>query len=92
MKTTYSKLLKTTIFLIVFMSVDAFSQKKDNENENNTKKEKSYSDIITDKAVSDLGIFDVHKVDDKYYFELNDNAQQKHRLIAGYFLLCRDLW
>tara|TARA_X000000950_G_scaffold85922_1_gene108131 strand:+ start:1761 stop:4169 length:2409 start_codon:yes stop_codon:yes gene_type:complete len=55
------------------MSVDAFSQKKDNENENNTKKEKSYSDIITDKAVSDLGIFDVHKVDDKYYFELNDS-------------------
>ena len=32
MKTTYSKLLKTTIFLIVFMSVDAFSQKKVDEN------------------------------------------------------------
>ena len=73
MKTNYSKLLKTLIFLTVFISVETFSQKKDDENENKTKKEKSYSDIITDKAVSDLGIFDVHKVEDKYYFELNDS-------------------
>ena len=73
MKTTYLKLLKTSIFLILFISVDAFSQKKDDENENNTKKEKSYSEIITDKAVSDEGLFHVHKVDGKYFYEISDS-------------------
>jgi hypothetical protein len=31
---------------------------------------KPYKEIITDKAVTRKGMFTVHKVDDKYYFEL----------------------
>ena len=31
-----------------------------------------YKEIITDKAVSKKGMFTVHKVDDKYYFEIPD--------------------
>ena len=33
---------------------------------------KAYKDVITDKAVSDKGLFTVHKVEDKYYFEIPD--------------------
>ena len=31
---------------------------------------KAFKDIITNKAVSQVGMFTVHKVDDKYYFEI----------------------
>ncbi|TXH56438.1 MAG: DUF5117 domain-containing protein [Bacteroidia bacterium] len=38
---------------------------------------KPYKDVITDKAVTDDGIFKVHKIDDKYYFELNNKSFNK---------------
>ena len=81
MKTTCSNLLKTLIFLTLFISVDVFSQKKDEKNENKTKKEKSYSDIITDKAISDEGLFHVHKVDGKYFYEINDSLLGRDMLM-----------
>ena len=34
---------------------------------------KPYKDVITEKAVTKKGLFTVHKVDDKYYFEINDS-------------------
>ncbi|MEI8074912.1 MAG: zinc-dependent metalloprotease [Bacteroidota bacterium] len=34
---------------------------------------KPYKEVITDKAVSSKGLFTVHKVDDKYYFEIADS-------------------
>ncbi len=33
---------------------------------------KPYKEVITDKAISKKGMFTVHKVDDKYYFEIAD--------------------
>ncbi|MCE3077160.1 zinc-dependent metalloprotease [Chryseobacterium gwangjuense] len=43
---------------------------------------KSYKEIITDKAVSDQGVFTVHKIDDKYYFEIPDNVLKKEFLLV----------
>ncbi len=34
---------------------------------------KAYSDVITSDAISDEGLFDVHKIDDDYYFEIPDS-------------------
>jgi hypothetical protein len=34
---------------------------------------KPYKDIVTSKAVTSKGLFMVHKVDDKYYFEIPDS-------------------
>lgn len=34
---------------------------------------KPYKEVITDKAVSKTGLFTVHKVDDKWYFEIPDS-------------------
>ncbi|MCX6204651.1 MAG: zinc-dependent metalloprotease [Bacteroidetes bacterium] len=34
---------------------------------------KAYKDVITDKAISSKGLFTVHKVDDKFYFEIADS-------------------
>ena len=33
---------------------------------------KPYKEVITSKAISDGGLFWVHKVEDKYYFEIPD--------------------
>ena len=34
---------------------------------------KAFDKVITDKAVSRKGLFTVHKLDDKYYFEIPDS-------------------
>src|SRR5881227_1413527 len=34
---------------------------------------KSYSDVITSKAITKPGLFTVHKVDEKWYFEIPDS-------------------
>ncbi|MDR2236735.1 MAG: zinc-dependent metalloprotease [Chryseobacterium sp.] len=43
---------------------------------------KSYKEVITDKAVSDQGVFTVHKLDDKYYFEIPDKMLKKEFLLV----------
>ena len=56
--------------------VDANKNKK-------PEKIKPYKDVITDKAISDDGVFTVHKLDDKYYFEIPDNALKKEFLVVS---------
>jgi hypothetical protein len=38
---------------------------------------KPYKEVITDKAVSHQGLFTVHKVEDKWYFEIPDSMLQR---------------
>jgi hypothetical protein len=42
-----------------------------------------YKDIITSKAVTDSGLFAVHKVDDKYYFEIGDTLLGREILVVN---------
>lgn len=75
-------IFKTSITVIALLvSFLTFSQKKD-DSKKDTKKEKTYSDIITDKAVTDNGLFDVHKIDDKYYYEINDSLLGRDMLMV----------
>lgn len=46
------------------------------------KKEKSYEDIISDKANSDSGLFTVHEVDEKFYYEIPDSLLGKEMLMV----------
>ncbi len=55
----------------MFFSIEIFSQKKIDEKK--LTQTKTYSEIITENAITDSGIFDVHKIDNKYYFEINDS-------------------
>ena len=60
-----------------------------------------YSEIITNKAITDDGLFTVHKVDDKYFFEIGDTMFGRDILVvnriskaaagmrSGFFWLCR---
>ena len=84
--------------LSLMMSASAFSQQKDSvkvdvkakKDTVNTAKPKDkkpekiqpFEKVITNKAVSDEGIITVHKVEDKYYFEIPDKALKKEFLVV----------
>lgn len=44
---------------------------------------KPYNQIITKKAITNSGLFKVHKVEDKYYFEIPDSLLQREILIVN---------
>ena len=44
---------------------------------------KPYKDVITDKAVSRKGLFTVHKVDDKWFFEIGDSLLGRDILVVN---------
>lgn len=46
---------------------------------------KPYKDVITEKAVTQHGLFTVHKVDDKWYFELSDSLFNREILAITRF-------
>lgn len=45
-----------------------------------------YKEVITDKAVSKKGLFTVHKVDDKYYFEVHDSIMGREILAVTRYI------
>tara|TARA_B100000242_G_scaffold293252_1_gene270788 strand:+ start:14601 stop:17015 length:2415 start_codon:yes stop_codon:yes gene_type:complete len=65
----------------MFTNFNSYSQKKDDD-KSKEKKEKTYSDLINDKAVSDTGLFDIHKVDEKYFYEINDSLLGRDMLMV----------
>jgi len=44
---------------------------------------KPYKNVITEKAITQKGFFAVHKVDEKYYFEIADSLLGRDILIVG---------
>lgn len=44
---------------------------------------KPYQEVITEKATTDEGIITVHKVEDKYYFEIPDSVLRKEFLLVS---------
>ena len=44
---------------------------------------KPYKTVITDKAITRTGLFKVHKVDDKYFFELADSVMGRDILVVN---------
>src|SRR5436190_15898799 len=44
---------------------------------------KPYKDVITDKAKTDEGLFKVHKIEDKYFFEIPDSLLNREILVVN---------
>ncbi|MBX9784705.1 MAG: zinc-dependent metalloprotease [Chitinophagaceae bacterium] len=44
---------------------------------------KPYKEVITDKAKTDEGMFKVHRVDDKWYFEIPDSLMGREILVVS---------
>jgi hypothetical protein len=47
---------------------------------------KPYKEVITDKAITTKGLFIVHKVDDKYYFEIPDTIMYREIMAVTRFV------
>ncbi len=63
-------------------------KKKDDAKEATTEKKndspiKPYGKIITGEAITDYGLFTVHKVKDKYYFEIADSLLDREILVIS---------
>ena len=72
MKKQSSLLLYVPVMISIMMMVDiGFAQKSDkNEDESKKPKIKPYSEVITQEAKSDDGVFTTHMLDDKLYYEI----------------------
>ena len=77
------KLFYLPILFTLLFSFEINAQKKDStEKDKKPKKEKTYEDIITKDAVTDDGLFKVHKVKDKYYYEISDSLLGRDMLMV----------
>ncbi len=47
---------------------------------------KPFKEVITDKAISKKGLFNVHKVEDKYYFEIPDSVMFREIMAVTRFV------
>lgn len=69
--------------------VELAAQKKRKKGDSEEAKPKSkspfkeYSEVITEKAQTDEGLFTFHQVDDKYYFEISQDMLEREILIVS---------
>ena len=92
------KIFKSTLLLAAAVvlhscaiSIKAGSVKKNNDNtsKNTTKPKpkkdgiKPYSEVITKNAVSDEGLFKVHKIETDFYYEIPDSLFEKEMLMVS---------
>ncbi len=82
-------LLSLSIMLPSDVHAQLFKKKKKDENGaemSASKKDgkiKAYKDVITKDAISDEGLFKVHKVKDSHYFEIPDSLLDREMLIVS---------
>jgi len=94
MQTTFSKII--FLFLSFFVSAAVIAQtgppggngtrpQDSNRRTPLTSKQgpKPYKEVITDKAVTRSGFFKVHKIEDKYFFEIPDNMLGRDILVVN---------
>lgn len=95
MQTTFSRII--LLFLSVFVSAAAIAQPggppggNGNRPTDSTRRTtpsatqgpKPYKEVITDKAVTRSGFFKVHKIEDKYFFEIPDNMLSRDILVVN---------
>ncbi len=73
----------TTFLICLLLSLNLAAQKPSNkEDSKKPKKEKTFEDIITKEAITDKGLFDIHKVKEKYYYEINDTLFGREMLMV----------
>ncbi len=91
----YILLVLTCVMYLTTLNTQAQSKRKKKKNDNTvaaTQKAKSkkskdnikpYNEVITSKAITDNGLFLVHKVEDKYYFEIPNTHLGKEMLLVS---------
>ena len=90
MKQKFYPILAFAFSIMTVISCASTKQgKKDRASEATSEKEKSknglkpYDKVITKDAVSDAGLFTVHKVDDDYFYEIPDSLFNREMLMVS---------
>ena len=65
--------MKNLFIIFLLFSFSSFAQKK----EENSKKKESYKSIIDTDAITDEGLFKVHKKGGDYYYEIHPEILNK---------------
>lgn len=65
--------------------VAAATPPKPADSTGNKKGPKPYEKVITDKAITKKGLFTVHKVDEKWYFEIPDSLLNREMIVTTRF-------
>ena len=83
--------LLLSVFLFIVVG-QLYAQDKENNKDPKTEKSsdkkekesktKTYDDIITKDAITDKGLFDVHKVDENYFYEIPDSLFGREMLVV----------
>ena len=83
--------LLLSVFLFIVVG-QLYAQDKENNKDPKTEKSsdkkekesitKTYNDIITKDAITDKGLFDVHKVDENYFYEIPDSLFGREMLVV----------
>ena len=83
--------LLLSVFLFIVVG-QLYAQDKENNKDPKTEKSsdkkdkeskiKTYDDIITKDAITDKGLFDVHKVDENYFYEIPDSLFGREMLVS----------
>ena len=89
MQSSFSKIFLSVI--AIFVSVAVIAQPTTGTKPDTTRKTppaatngpKPYKEIITSKAVSNGGLFWVHKIEDKYFFEIPDSLFNREILVVN---------
>ncbi len=71
-----------TFILLAFLAINLQGQGKKSKDDKKEKKEKTFDDIITKDAKSDEGLFNIHEVKDKFYYEIPDSLLGKEMLMV----------
>ena len=74
--------MKKRLLIVLLFGLSSLGLQAQKEEGKKAKKEKSYEDIISDKANSDSGLFIVHEVDEKFYYEIPDSLLGKEMLMV----------
>ena len=73
----------STFLFCLLLSLNLAAQKPTTkEDSKKPKKEKTFEDIITKDAITDKGLFNIHKVKEKYYYEINDTLFGREMLMV----------
>ena len=89
-------LLKSLVFIFIFsVSLEVTAQRKKRKKKKDAKVEvkkpapkpkkgaiQPYKKVITKDAVTDKGLFDVHRIDEKYFYEIPDSIFDREMLMV----------
>jgi hypothetical protein len=73
--------MKKHLFFALFLTITTYIL-HGQEKSKSDKKEKTFAEIIGEKSISDEGLFSVHDVDGKYYYEIPDALLGKEMLMV----------